>query len=112
MLQVFDFDRFGKHDKIGEIMIPMNTIDLGQPIHEWKDLSGGEKEEVHMFIRSVYLMIITVLTILLYVVFFTTARKAGRCLYFPSLRPHGREADGQHHGSQKPEEDGCGRTVR
>lgn len=46
MLQVFDFDRFGKHDLIGEIKIPMNSIDLGQPIHEWKDLAGGEKEEV------------------------------------------------------------------
>uniref|UniRef100_H3D0P2 Synaptotagmin Va n=1 Tax=Tetraodon nigroviridis TaxID=99883 RepID=H3D0P2_TETNG len=45
VLQVFDFDRFGKHDLIGEIKIPMNTIDLGQPIHEWKDLAGGEKEE-------------------------------------------------------------------
>uniref|UniRef100_A0A3Q1ICK0 C2 domain-containing protein n=1 Tax=Anabas testudineus TaxID=64144 RepID=A0A3Q1ICK0_ANATE len=45
VLQVFDFDRFGKHDVIGEIKIPMNTIDLGQPIHEWKDLTGGEKEE-------------------------------------------------------------------
>ncbi|KAI3360219.1 hypothetical protein L3Q82_014537, partial [Scortum barcoo] len=45
VLQVFDFDRFGKHDVIGEIKIAMNTIDLGQPIHEWKDLVGGEKEE-------------------------------------------------------------------
>ncbi|XP_054462837.1 synaptotagmin Va [Anoplopoma fimbria] len=45
VLQVFDFDRFGKHDVIGEIKIPMNSIDLGQPIQEWKDLVGGEKEE-------------------------------------------------------------------
>ncbi|XP_032392787.1 synaptotagmin Va isoform X1 [Etheostoma spectabile] len=45
VLQVFDFDRFGKHDTIGEIKIPMNSIDLAQPIHEWKDLIGGEKEE-------------------------------------------------------------------
>lgn len=52
MLQVFDFDRFGKHDLIGEIKIPMNTIDLGQPIHEWKDLAGGEKEEVCSFYLS------------------------------------------------------------
>ncbi|XP_058509029.1 synaptotagmin Va [Solea solea] len=44
VLQVFDFDRFGKHDVIGEIKIPMNTIDLAQPIHEFKDLVGGEKE--------------------------------------------------------------------
>lgn len=45
VLQVFDFDRFGKHDVIGEIKIAMNSIDLAQPIHEWKDLVGGEKEE-------------------------------------------------------------------
>ncbi|XP_037333381.2 synaptotagmin Va isoform X2 [Pungitius pungitius] len=45
VLQVFDFDRFGKHDVIGEIKIPMNSIDLAQPIQEWKDLVGGEKEE-------------------------------------------------------------------
>ncbi|XP_077591482.1 synaptotagmin Va isoform X2 [Stigmatopora nigra] len=45
VLQVFDFDRFGKHDVIGEIKIPMNSVDLAQPIHEWKDLIGGEKEE-------------------------------------------------------------------
>ncbi|XP_026062333.1 synaptotagmin-2-like isoform X1 [Carassius auratus] len=45
VLQVFDFDRFGKHDVIGEIKIPMNSIDLAQPIHEWKDLVGGLKEE-------------------------------------------------------------------
>ncbi|XP_062874905.1 synaptotagmin Va [Trichomycterus rosablanca] len=45
VLQVFDFDRFGKHDVIGEIKVPMNSVDLGQPIHEWKDLVGGEKEE-------------------------------------------------------------------
>uniref|UniRef100_A0A3P9P9B8 Synaptotagmin Va n=1 Tax=Poecilia reticulata TaxID=8081 RepID=A0A3P9P9B8_POERE len=43
VLQVFDFDRFGKHDVIGEIKIPMNSIDLGQPIHEWKDLVDSNK---------------------------------------------------------------------
>ncbi|XP_031425616.1 synaptotagmin Va isoform X2 [Clupea harengus] len=45
VLQAFDFDRFGKHDVIGQITIAMNSIDLAQPIHEWKDLVGGEKEE-------------------------------------------------------------------
>lgn len=45
VLQVFDFDRFGKHDVIGEVKIPMNSVDLGQPLHEWRDLVGGEKEE-------------------------------------------------------------------
>lgn len=46
MLQVFDFDRFSKHDMIGEIKIPMNSVDLGQPMQQWKDLESGEKEEV------------------------------------------------------------------
>uniref|UniRef100_A0A8C7R6F4 C2 domain-containing protein n=1 Tax=Oncorhynchus mykiss TaxID=8022 RepID=A0A8C7R6F4_ONCMY len=46
VLQVFDFDRFGKHDVIGQISIPMNSVDLAQPLHEWRDLVGGEKEEL------------------------------------------------------------------
>ena len=45
-MSVFDYDRFSKHDIIGEVKIPMNTIDLGQPIEEWKDLESVEKEEV------------------------------------------------------------------
>ncbi|KAL7840928.1 hypothetical protein AOLI_G00262510 [Acnodon oligacanthus] len=45
VLQVFDFDRFGKHDVIGQIKIPMNSVDLGQPMHQWRDLENAEKEE-------------------------------------------------------------------
>uniref|UniRef100_A0A8C2YWM4 Synaptotagmin Vb n=1 Tax=Cyclopterus lumpus TaxID=8103 RepID=A0A8C2YWM4_CYCLU len=45
MLQVFDFDRFSKHDIIGEIKIPMNSVDLGQPMQQWRDVESGEKEE-------------------------------------------------------------------
>ncbi|CAL8283392.1 unnamed protein product [Boreogadus saida] len=44
VMQVFDFDRFGKHDRIGEIKIPMNSLDMAQPLNEWRDLVGGEKE--------------------------------------------------------------------
>jgi len=47
VLQVFDFDRFSKHDMIGEIKIPMNSVDLGQPLQTWRDVESGEKEEVH-----------------------------------------------------------------
>lgn len=46
MMAIYDFDRFSKHDIIGEVKVPMNTVDLGQPIEEWRDLQGGEKEEV------------------------------------------------------------------
>lgn len=48
MMAIYDFDRFSKHDIIGEVKVPMNTVDLGQPIEEWRDLQGGEKEEVRV----------------------------------------------------------------
>lgn len=40
----FDFDRFSKHDQIGEVKLPLNTLDLAQTIEEWKDLTGVEGE--------------------------------------------------------------------
>lgn len=36
---VYDFDRFSKHDQIGEVRIPLNTIDLAQTIEEWRNLT-------------------------------------------------------------------------
>ncbi|XP_018419154.1 PREDICTED: synaptotagmin-2-like isoform X2 [Nanorana parkeri] len=45
VMAIYDFDRFSKHDIIGEIKVPMNTVDLGQPIEEWRDLQSAEKEE-------------------------------------------------------------------
>lgn len=44
-LSIYDFDRFSKHDIIGEVKVPMNTVDLGQPFEEWRDLQSAEKEE-------------------------------------------------------------------
>lgn len=48
-MSVYDYDRFSKHDIIGEVKLPMNTVDLGQPIEEWRDLESAEKEEVNSF---------------------------------------------------------------
>ncbi|XP_058487479.1 synaptotagmin-2 isoform X3 [Solea solea] len=45
VMSVYDYDRFSKHDVIGEVKIPMNTIDLGRPIEEWKDLESADQEE-------------------------------------------------------------------
>ncbi|XP_063768088.1 synaptotagmin-2-like isoform X1 [Eleginops maclovinus] len=44
-MSVYDYDRFSKHDVIGEVKIAMNTIDLGRPIEEWKDLESADQEE-------------------------------------------------------------------
>ncbi|CAG6021720.1 unnamed protein product [Menidia menidia] len=45
VMSVYDFDRFSKHDIIGEIKIPMNTLDLAKPIEEWRDLDSADQEE-------------------------------------------------------------------
>ncbi|EFP07527.1 CRE-SNT-1 protein [Caenorhabditis remanei] len=36
---IYDFDRFSKHDQIGQVLIPLGKIDLGQVIEEWKDIA-------------------------------------------------------------------------
>lgn len=46
MMAVYDFDRFSKHDIIGEFKVPMNTVDFGHITEEWRDLQSAEKEEV------------------------------------------------------------------
>uniref|UniRef100_A0A0N5BC53 Synaptotagmin n=1 Tax=Strongyloides papillosus TaxID=174720 RepID=A0A0N5BC53_STREA len=35
---VYDFDRFSKHDQIGQVLLPLGKIDLGAVIEEWKDI--------------------------------------------------------------------------
>lgn len=37
-LSVFDYDRFSKHDEIGQVIIPINSIDLSQTIEQCADL--------------------------------------------------------------------------
>ncbi|RTG82278.1 uncharacterized protein DC041_0001794, partial [Schistosoma bovis] len=41
---VYDFDRFSKHDQIGQIKVPLSTVDLCNVIEEWRDLSPPEGE--------------------------------------------------------------------
>ena len=55
---VYDFDRFSKHDQIGESKIPLCQIDLAQTIEEWKELVSVEGDggavSIHiMFLSSV-----------------------------------------------------------
>ncbi|XP_045621102.1 synaptotagmin 1 isoform X5 [Procambarus clarkii] len=39
---IYDFDRFSKHDQIGEVKIPLCQVDLAQTIEEWRDLVSVE----------------------------------------------------------------------
>lgn len=46
VMTVYDFDRFSKHDAIGDIKVPMNKVDFSHITEEWRDLQSAEKEEV------------------------------------------------------------------
>ena len=49
---IYDFDRFSRHDQIGEIHVPLGQVDLGKVIQEWRDIQppAGEKENVNFTI--------------------------------------------------------------
>ncbi|VDL90028.1 unnamed protein product [Schistocephalus solidus] len=42
---VFDFDRFSKHDQIGQIVVPLGSVDLARVIEEWRDLLPPDDDE-------------------------------------------------------------------
>ena len=39
---IFDFDRFSRHDQIGEVKVKLSQIDLGGVVEEWRDLTSAE----------------------------------------------------------------------
>jgi len=41
---IYDFDRFSKHDQIGIIKIPLQSVDLGRCVEEWRDLCSPESD--------------------------------------------------------------------
>uniref|UniRef100_A0A4W5L0Z5 C2 domain-containing protein n=1 Tax=Hucho hucho TaxID=62062 RepID=A0A4W5L0Z5_9TELE len=45
VMKVFDFDRFSKHDIIGELRLQLGTVDWNHVIEEWKNLSEPSKSE-------------------------------------------------------------------
>ncbi|KAL4622719.1 synaptotagmin-1-like [Arapaima gigas] len=45
VMQVFDFNRFSKHDIIGELRLQLSTVDWNHVIEEWKDLTEPSKFE-------------------------------------------------------------------
>lgn len=54
---IFDFDRFSKHDQIGEVKVPLCQVDLAQTIEEWRELQSveGEGGQVRIHTHKKYL---------------------------------------------------------
>lgn len=55
---IYDFDRFSKHDQIGEVKIPLCQVDLAQTIEEWRELvsvegDGGQLGDICFSLRYV-----------------------------------------------------------
>ncbi|XP_036440676.1 synaptotagmin-1b [Colossoma macropomum] len=45
VMTVYDFDRFSKHDAIGDVRVQMNKVDFSHVTEEWRALQKAEKEE-------------------------------------------------------------------
>lgn len=45
VLAIFDFDRFSKHDQIGEVSIPLGSVDFGKVITEFRDICPPKKND-------------------------------------------------------------------
>ncbi|VDD79808.1 unnamed protein product [Mesocestoides corti] len=44
VLYIYDFDRFSKHDQIGQLKIPLGSIDLCQTLEEWRPIEPTDSE--------------------------------------------------------------------
>ena len=51
-MALYDFDRFSKHDMIGQIHVPMNSIDLGQIYETWRDLEPANDDKESFFLKK------------------------------------------------------------
>ena len=41
---VYDFDRFSKHDQIGQVLVPLNSVDLGRVVEEWRPIASPDND--------------------------------------------------------------------
>lgn len=55
---IFDFDRFSKHDQIGEVKVPLCQIDLAQTIEEWRELQSVEGEGGQVWFKLIFSLIL------------------------------------------------------
>ncbi|NXR27386.1 SYT1 protein, partial [Cinclus mexicanus] len=45
VMQIYDFNRFAKHDVIGEVRLPLASVNLHHVIEQWSDLAVASKVE-------------------------------------------------------------------
>uniref|UniRef100_A0A8D0EMY6 Synaptotagmin 8 n=1 Tax=Strix occidentalis caurina TaxID=311401 RepID=A0A8D0EMY6_STROC len=45
VMQIYDFNRFAKHDIIGEVRLPLASVNLQHVIEQWSDLVAASKVE-------------------------------------------------------------------
>ncbi|NXN19816.1 SYT1 protein, partial [Indicator maculatus] len=45
VMQIYDFNRFAKHDIIGEVRLPLAKVNLQHVIEQWSDLAAASKVE-------------------------------------------------------------------
>ncbi|KFP38350.1 Synaptotagmin-1, partial [Chlamydotis macqueenii] len=45
VMQIYDFNRFAKHDIIGEVRLPLASVNLQHVIEQWSDLAVASKVE-------------------------------------------------------------------
>uniref|UniRef100_A0A2K5W755 Synaptotagmin 5 n=1 Tax=Macaca fascicularis TaxID=9541 RepID=A0A2K5W755_MACFA len=46
VMAVYDFDRFSRNDAIGEVRVPMSSVDLGRPVQTWRELQAAPQEKL------------------------------------------------------------------
>lgn len=46
VMQIYDFNRFSRHDIIGEVRLPLASVNLQHVIEQWSDLAVASKVEV------------------------------------------------------------------
>ena len=44
VFKIYDYDRFTKHDQIGLIQLPLNSMDIGVTIREWRNIELPPKQ--------------------------------------------------------------------
>jgi len=45
VFNIYDFDRFSKHDHIGQLKVPLNSVDLGRVVEEWRDIQPPDSSD-------------------------------------------------------------------